>query len=134
MKLVVDVNVLLSSLMGGELADLKNMLADERFEIYTSYDQLAELLDVVERPKFRKFFSLAEARALVADFTLIAECIEVTTDPPTVCRDPKDDHLLALAKAARAHYLVTGDSDLLVLKKHGRTQIVKPAAFRREFY
>ena len=32
-------------------------------------------------------------------------------------RDPKDDHLLALAKGAKADLLITGDDDLLVLKK-----------------
>ncbi|MDQ3099857.1 MAG: putative toxin-antitoxin system toxin component, PIN family [Bacteroidota bacterium] len=120
--------------MGGELADVASMFADERFEVFTSNEQLAELLDVVERPRFRKYFELAEGRALVGDFTLIAERVEIPVDPPQVCRDPKDDHLLALAKTAKAHYLLTGDSDLLVLKKYGRTQIVKPAAFKREFY
>ena len=31
-----------------------------------------------------------------------------------VCRDPKDNHLLALALDGEAQYLITGDSDLLV--------------------
>ena len=34
----------------------------------------------------------------------------------TVCRDPKDNYLLALAKDAKADFLITGDQDLLVLK------------------
>ena len=88
---------------------------------------------MVERPGFRKYFSLAEARALVGDFTLIAECIEVTRTPPRICRDPKDDYLLALAKAAKADLLITGDADLLVLEKYGRTRILKPAVFKREY-
>jgi uncharacterized protein len=131
-RLVVDVNVLLSSLMSGELAGIAGALADERFEVFTSNEQLAELLDVAERPRFRKYFTLTEARGLVADFTLIAECLDVPADAPQVCRDPKDDHLLALAKVAKADILITGDSDLLVLGTHGRTRILKPRAFLRE--
>lgn len=50
-----------------------------------------------------------------------------------ICRDPKDDYLLALAKAAKADLLITGDEDLLVLKKYGKARILKPAAFKKEF-
>ena len=49
-----------------------------------------------------------------------------------ICRDAKDDFLLALAKSAKADLLVTGDEDLLVLKKYGRTRIVTPATFVKE--
>ena len=34
-----------------------------------------------------------------------------------VCRDPKDNMFLECAIAANAYYLVSGDSDLLVLEK-----------------
>jgi predicted nucleic acid-binding protein len=46
-----------------------------------------------------------------------------------VCRDPKDDHLLALAMDGEAHYLITGDRDLLVLSPFHGIQIVTPARF-----
>ena len=39
--------------------------------------------------------------------------------------DPNDDFLLAMAKAGKADYLVTGDkSGLLALHRHQGTQIV----------
>jgi len=47
----------------------------------------------------------------------------------SICRDPSDDYLLALAKSAIADLLVTRDEDLLVLKKHGKTEIVHIAEF-----
>jgi uncharacterized protein len=31
------------------------------------------------------------------------------------CRDPKDDKFLALAVNGEAHYLISGDKDLLVM-------------------
>ena len=41
----------------------------------------------------------------------------------TFCRDPKDNFLLALAKDGKADYLLTGDKDLLILTKFGKTKI-----------
>jgi putative PIN family toxin of toxin-antitoxin system len=41
-----------------------------------------------------------------------------------VSRDAKDNFLLALARDGKATYLLTGDKDLLVLKKFGRTKII----------
>ena len=45
------------------------------------------------------------------------------------CRDADDMHILGLAKAGKADYLVTGDDDLLVLKRFGRCRIVTPRQF-----
>jgi predicted nucleic acid-binding protein len=46
-----------------------------------------------------------------------------------ICRDTSDDYLLALANTAAADLLVTRDEDLLVLKKHGMTEIIHVAEF-----
>ena len=43
-----------------------------------------------------------------------------------VCRDPDDDRILACASEAHAEYIVTGDEDLLVLKRYSAIRIVKP--------
>ena len=55
-----------------------------------------------------------------------------------LCRDPKDDAYLSLAKSAHADFLVTGDKDLLSLgrgelEKAGlvHLRIVKPLEFLR---
>ena len=47
----------------------------------------------------------------------------------TICRDPKDNFLLALAKDGKADYLLTGDKDLLDLIKFGKTKIKTITAF-----
>ncbi len=47
----------------------------------------------------------------------------------TICRDTKDNFLLALAKDSNADYLLTGDKDLLVIKKFGETKITTISAF-----
>ena len=45
------------------------------------------------------------------------------------CRDPKDNFLLSLSVDGKADFLVTGDSDLLVLGKIEKTKIVSWAEF-----
>ena len=43
---------------------------------------------------------------------------------PAVTRDPKDDYLLAYALVGEIDFLVSGDKDLLVLKKVGGVRMV----------
>ena len=47
----------------------------------------------------------------------------------TICRDLNDNFLLALAKDGKADYLLTGDKDLLDLKKFGKTKIKTVTSF-----
>jgi len=57
----------------------------------------------------------------------------VTVPNPTEipdCRDPFDRPFLALALAAKADALVTGDKDLLVLGETFSVPILTPAALR----
>ena len=50
-----------------------------------------------------------------------------------VCRDADDDDIIACAAAAKADYLVTGDSDLLVIKSYQGVKIVTPRDFEALF-
>ena len=45
------------------------------------------------------------------------------------CQTQEDDYLLALSISSNAHYLVTGDFDLLELKKINNTTILKYSDF-----
>jgi putative PIN family toxin of toxin-antitoxin system len=72
------------------------------------------------RGSLRRCVSIQEAERFVAD---LAGLTDLTADPPSphssVCRDPADDYLVALAHAANAEVLVTGDVDLLSLDEPG---------------
>ena len=46
-----------------------------------------------------------------------------------VCRDKKDDDIIAFAVSNRVRYLITGDDDLLSLKKYEEVEIVSPRVF-----
>ena len=65
---------------------------------------------------------------MLSAFEPFTDLIEVESIV-TICRDDKDNFLLALAKDGKADYLLTGDNDLLELKKFGKTKIQTLASF-----
>lgn len=88
-----------------------------RLQLLCSEDLLAELADVLDRPRIQAFVSPEDALLLRQLYAQEATFFEPGANPK-VCRDPQDDYLLALAEAARADYLVTRDEDLLVLGRY----------------
>jgi putative PIN family toxin of toxin-antitoxin system len=89
---------------------------------------LTELERVLLRPKFRPYVTVAEARAFVA---LLGRLAEVHPNPavqPGLTPDPGDDYLVALARAVRVHFLVSGDQHLLKLKVP-QPPVLTPRAF-----
>lgn len=50
-----------------------------------------------------------------------------------ICRDSKDNKFLEVATTSSAELLITGDRDLLILKKFGKTQIISPIQFLKIF-
>ena len=50
-----------------------------------------------------------------------------------VCRDPKDDMVIEAALAGEAEYVVTGDEDLLTLRRFETVRFVTPRTFLRAF-
>jgi hypothetical protein len=132
-RLVVDANILLSALIGGELRWFREVLANDDLDLLVSSSMLEEVERVASRPYFWKYFPLDEAVEILTIVKRNGTLVKVKPPYERICRDPKDDHLLALAKKGKADFLITGDEDMLVLKKHGKSRILKPAAFRKEF-
>ena len=50
-----------------------------------------------------------------------------------ICRDPKDNFLLALAKDASAHFIISGDNDLLTLESFALAKIISYKEFEAFF-
>ncbi len=114
-RVVVDPGVFVSVLIGprGSPPDrIFSAWVDDRLEIIASPQLIAELRGVVLRPRFRQWFDETSARQLIAR---IERHATVHADPPQLndaTRDPKDDYLVALAQAAAADMIVSGDRDL----------------------
>ena len=123
-RVVVDTNVLVSCLLfGGEPGKLHELWRSGRLVPLVSQETFAEFRRVLSYPKFR--LSTADITMIMEDELLpYAEVVDVTENTSGICRDPHDDKFLALATSGRATYLVTGDQDLLVLKKFKKTRIL----------
>ena len=93
-----------------------------------SQELIDEFLEVSKRPKLRRFFSTSDIESLLETIEEYAELINVETKTDT-CRDPKDNFLLSLSLDGNADYLLTGDKDLLDLKKFGETTIITISDF-----
>jgi len=53
-------------------------------------------------------------------------------DRVIICRDAKDNCLLEVAQASGANFLISGDKDLLVVKKFKKTIIISPKKYLQE--
>ncbi len=120
LRVVADANVLVSAALSRSpqapsVLTLDAAL-DGRVELVTSPLLLREITSVLSRPRLRKYVSADEATRFVAD---LAAQTTLLVDPPgphpTVCRDPRDDYLVALAEANDAEAIITGDLDLLAI-------------------
>ena len=129
-RVVLDTNVLVSALISpaGASARLLVELRAGAFESVVSEMLLAELGEVLGREKLRRYVSVAEADAYVGPIR--HDSIVVPDQPPTldpIGTHPDDEFLIDLARAARADALVSGDTDLLVLRDVVR--VMTPAEF-----
>lgn len=117
-RVVVDPGVFVSALIApkGTPAQLLDLLLEQRFELVVSPRLLAELTGVLLRDRFRRYVTAADVRELVADLAAVAIVLRDPPDPVAVTRDPNDDYLIALAVAAQADALISGDRDLTDLE------------------
>lgn len=122
-KVIIDTNLWISFLIGKELSSLKKLIVEGDVKPIFSQESLDELKRVTQRPKLRKYFPQEKVDELLLLLQAISLLITIESKV-TVCRDPKDNYLLALAKDSKAHYLVTGDQDLLILEKFHNTRII----------
>lgn len=103
-------------------------LALARSAVLASAATLGELGRVIARRKLRRYLEPEEGAAFLAMYSRRAVPVLVTSGAEMV-RDPADNAFVNLAIDGRADFLVSGDSDLLVLGAVGATRIVTPAMF-----
>ena len=109
---VVDTNVFVRGLLrSAVVVPLINAWKANRFRLLISEELLQELVEVLARPKLRKYFQEEQVKELLL---LISEQGKVVEPLQHVnfCRDPKDNIFLDVAIAGQADYLVTEDNDL----------------------
>jgi uncharacterized protein len=128
LKLIVDTNLWVSFVISKKLNLLDPLLFTSNVRLLFSSELITEIQETITKPRLKKYFRTNAVEEMLSAFDPFIDLIEVESIV-TVCRDPKDNFLLALAKDGKADYLLTGDNDLLDLKKFNKTKIITIASF-----
>jgi hypothetical protein len=126
-RVLLDTNVLIAAFISsrGRCAEILEHCAAAH-ELVSSPALLEEYREKLVT-KFRLADEIAAARV-----DLLRSQMEIVSPARLaipVCRDPDDDDVLAAARSGSCHCIITGDQDLLVLKRYGGVAIVAPGDF-----
>jgi putative PIN family toxin of toxin-antitoxin system len=132
-RIIIDANLWIHFLISKQFDFIDKLLENGSVQLIFCRDLLDEFLEVTRRPKLKKYFTEAELELVSTIIARYAVFVPVTSTV-TLCRDAKDNFLLALAKDACADYLITGDKDLLVIKKFEETAIITIAEYRMHIF
>lgn len=131
-RTVPDTNIIISGLLWrGNPRRILDAARDGIIELFTSPVLLEELEDVLSREKFAARLAAANVTVqdLVSGYSALATVIEAEAIEPVILVDPDDDAVLACALSADAEVIVSGDGDLLDLKKHEDIRILTATEF-----
>lgn len=128
-RVVIDTNVFVSAAISalGKPALVIDWCVQRRV-LATSRPMLDEVRLVLQRPRFARVIEASARDALLELLASRSLVVEVLAGVK-VCRDEKDDIVLATALAANATVIVTGDEDLLILDPFEGVRILTPADF-----
>ena len=114
LRVVLDPGVLVSAVLSrsGAPARILDAWRDGEFDLIVSPFLLDELEDVLLRPQFAGYATTEQVRAYVDGLAVEGVGFEDPPDSPHVTRDRDDDYLFALAIAAGADFLVSGDKHI----------------------
>jgi len=123
MRILFDTNTLISAVIAnGKPRKLLLMALANEFDLVSSNELLKEFENVISRPKFK--LSSLEINKFVNTVRKTVKIVKVKSDFKVVKDDPEDDKVLNASYDAKVVYIVTGDSDLLKLKKFKGIKIV----------
>lgn len=126
MNVVIDVNVAIAAVASRGLCEAIVELCLEHHQIILCKD----ILDDSEE-KLRK--KLKVSGPVIAEFIKVLRSNALILEPEVlekdICRDPDDLMILGLVVPGKVEAVVTGDKDLLVIKKYRTAQIVSPRTF-----
>jgi len=125
MKVVLDANVLISAYFWrGNPHTIFNRVVDGSDIMFITDEIIDELGRTIRKPRFH-----AGAEQINDYLTGIAGLGKKITISPRdringVCRDPDDEKYIECAIACNADYIISGDKDLLCLKRYNNVGII----------
>ena len=130
MRVVCDTNLLVSLALveGGRLAPIWDAWREGRFDVLVCDELLAEVEEVLQRPKLARYLNDGARAALLRDLCTLT--LHVTLGEPfPPFEDDKDRFLLALVRDGRADALLTGDHVLQALERFDDAVVAAPTGF-----
>src|SRR4051794_11851995 len=122
-KIIIDTSWWISYILSKYSGQLPDFFLDKKFDLYFSAELLQEINNTLAYSRSIKRINEINFQAFI-HFIEESAVIIGTTSQVTICRDRKDNFLLALARDAKADFLITKDEDLLVLKQFESALIV----------
>jgi putative PIN family toxin of toxin-antitoxin system len=133
MRVVVDTNIWISGLLfGGNPQKILELGSNKKITIICSIPILDEIIETLKYPKFQNRLSKLEITpenllSTIYSYVQILPIKEI--EPIGDLRDPDDLKILATAITNRAVVIVSGDSDLLILKEYQGILIMTATEF-----
>jgi uncharacterized protein len=126
MKIVLDANVVVAAFAARGLCESLFEHCLGKHDILLSQPLLDEVSKNLAKNVKLDRRIVKDIEQLLRKSATLLEPASVATD---ACRDASDLHILGLAKSGKADYIITGNEDLLTLKRFGRCRIVTPRQF-----
>jgi len=131
MKIVIDTNVILSAFLTQGLSSRVLDITIDKHNIFISQWIIDEVSD-----KLKNKFNIP-SNSLSQTLNFIKSVFNIINPEgplPEICRDKDDNNILHLAKYVKADIIITGDKDLLILKKYNNIAIVNPREFMEKYH
>ncbi len=126
-KLVLDTNTIISGLLfrGNEFKLLEAIEAGKA-SLFMTKEILQEIDKVLHYERLEKYIlkSGLSVERLLEKVISFSNIIFGHKTNVKICRDPTDNKFLECAEIADVRYLVSGDDDLLSLKKYEQIEII----------
>jgi putative PIN family toxin of toxin-antitoxin system len=126
MNLVLDTNVLIAAFIAKGFC---HTLVEQCLRVHSVITSEFILNELREKLTGKFKYSDADEIAVEALLRSRMRVVDPTPLESDVCRDPDDDMVLATALTGKAVCIITGDKDLLILKKFGDIDILAPSGF-----
>ena len=129
-KTVFDVNIWLRYFISRKAEKIVDMIENNHVLLYRSVELLAELKEVINRPKFAKYFPEGTNEYVwfveqVADLVYTQAIFDY-------CQDPKDNYLFDLAYQSASNFLVSDDKIVIATPVRQTLKVLSLYDFKEE--
>ncbi|MEO6455742.1 MAG: putative toxin-antitoxin system toxin component, PIN family [Ginsengibacter sp.] len=132
-RIIIDTSWWISLIVSKQSIGLPSLLRNEKYRICFSKELKEEVFKALTYTRNAKRMNELNFK-LFSDFINDVAWYFDITSSVSVCRDEKDNFLLALSRDANADYLITNDDDLLHIKQFKQTIICTLPDFLKNYF